>query len=400
MTTRRDHRQTHVRPRPPSTGRPAPVKVKPRAPGPTRLAGHRPIQRGRGLPLIVRLGLIAAVIALCGGVLYVGIKGVGVVVGGIGSTVTGFIAGVTSTPTPAPTVVVTSGAPSIQQPTEPYTSEATVDLVVTVPSGLAGDPDHRIRVYLTLPDQNPAALQEAALAEGARNVIPVQLENGINDFSVTIVGTDGTESDSSAVVRYVFDNVAPKITVTSPKNNAVVNGKAVTLTGKTQARTTLLARNDANGSSIAGTAETDGTFKLSLALATGVNKITISGTDPAGNTSEMSINVRRGSGKLTAALTASTYQIKRSKLPEPVTLFATVTDPDGRPLADTDVTFTLSMPGIPTVTIDRKTDADGTASFKTTIPKGATLGQGSATVLVTSATFGSTEDFTVITIVQ
>ena len=51
MTTRRDHRQTHVRPRPPSTGRPAPVKVKPRAPGPTRLSGHRPIQRTRGLPL-------------------------------------------------------------------------------------------------------------------------------------------------------------------------------------------------------------------------------------------------------------------------------------------------------------------------------------------------------------
>ena len=37
MTNRRVPRQTHVRPRPPSTGRPAPAKVKPRAPGPTRL---------------------------------------------------------------------------------------------------------------------------------------------------------------------------------------------------------------------------------------------------------------------------------------------------------------------------------------------------------------------------
>lgn len=399
MTTRRGHRQTHVRPRPPSTGRPTPVKVKPRAPGPTRLAGHRPIQRSNGLPLIVRLGLIAAVLALCGGVLYVGANGVGMVVGGIGSTISGFIAGVTSTPTPAPSVVVSTGAPSLQQPTEPYTSETTVDLVVTVPAGLVGDPDHRIRVYLTLPDQHPAAIQEAALADSARNVIPVQLENGINDFSVSIVGPDGTESDSSAVVRYVFDNVPPKITVSSPKNNAVVNATAVTLTGKTQARTTLLARNDANGSSIAGTAETDGTFKLSLALATGVNKITISGTDPAGNVSEMTLSVRRGSGKLMASLTASTYQIKHTKLPETVTLFAIVTDPDGQPLADTDVTFTLAMPGIPVVTIDEKTDATGNASFKTTIPKGADIGQGSATVLVTSTAFGSTPDFTVITIV-
>ncbi len=400
MTTRRDHRQTHVRPRPPSTGRPTPVKVKPRAPGPTRLAGHRPIQRSRGLPLILRLGLIAAVLALGGGVLYVGLNGVGMVVGGIGSTLGGFIGHVTATPTPAPSVNATVGAPSIQQPTEPYTSETNVDLIVTVPAGLAGDVDHRIRVYLTLPDQNPAAIQEAALGDTAKNVIPVQLSNGINDFSVTIVGPDGTESDPSAVVRYVFDNVPPKITVTTPKNNAIVNATSVVLNGKTQARTTLLARNDANGSSVGGTAESDGTFKLSLSLATGVNTITISGTDPAGNASELILKLRRGSGKLTVTLSASVYQIKLAKLPEPVTLFATVTDPDGQPLADADVTFTLSMPGIPTVTIDVKTDAAGKASFKTTVPKGADVGQGSATVLVTSATLGSTEDYTVITIVK
>ncbi len=40
------------------------------------------------------------------------------------------------------------------------------------------------------------------------------------------------------------------------------------------------------------------------------------------------------------------------------------------------------------------------ASFKTTIPKGAAVGQGSATVLVSTDTFGSTQDFTVITITK
>ena len=67
---------------------------------------------------------------------------------------------------------------------------------------------------------------------------------------------------------------------------------------------------------------------------------------------------------------------------------------------DADITFTLSMPGIPTVTIDGKTAVDGTATFSTTIPKGADVGQGSATVLVTSKDFGSTEDYTVISIVR
>ena len=349
--------------------------------------------------MVVRLALVAAVLALSAGVLYIGVNGFGIVAGGISSTVGGFVAGVTSTPSPRPVVAVISDPPSIEQPAEPYTAEATADLVVTVPAGLAGSLDHRIKVYLALPDQPPTAFQETPIAAEAKTIIPVQLEKGINDFSVSIVGPAG-ESERSLVVRYVFDASPPKITVTSPKNNAVVNGKAVTLKGKTQARTTLLARNDASGSSIAGTAGADGAFALSLALAPGVNRIVITGTDPAGNVTETSLKVRRGSGKLTAKLTASDYSIKRSSLPEPVTLSATVTDPDGKPLDGADITFTLSMPGIPTVTVDGKTNANGKASFTTTIPKGADLGQGSATVLVTSKDLGSTQDYTVISIVR
>jgi hypothetical protein len=400
MTTRRDHRLTHVRPRPPSTGRPIPVKVKPRSPASTRLAGHRPIQRGSGLPWIFRLALIAGLVALGAGVLYVGAHGFGMVVGGVGSTLGGFVKGVTSTPSPSPIVEDVSLAPSLDQPSEPYTSQATVDLVVTVPGGLIGDPNHRIRLYLALPDQDATAIKEVPIADTAKTVIPgVELTDGINDFSVSITGPGG-ESDHSAVVRYIFDDAPPKITITSPKNNAIVNGKAVTIKGKTQARTTLLARNDANGSSVAGTAESDGTFSLSVAIASGVNSITISGTDPAGNVTQSILSIRRGSGKLAVSLTSSDHQIKRSKLPESVTLVATVTDPDGQVLAGADVTFTLSIPGIPTVSIDGTTGTDGKASFKTTVPKGAAIGQGSATVLVTTKDFGSAQDYTVITIVK
>ncbi len=352
------------------------------------------------MPWIIRLALIAAILVLSAGILYVGARGFGVVVGGVGSTLSGFVKGVTATPSPSPVVDAVSAAPTLDQPTEPYTSESTVDLVVTVPSALIGDTTHRIRLYLTLPGQQAAAITEVPIADAPKTVIPgIVLTDGINDFSVTITGPGG-QSDPSAVVRYVFDDSAPKITITSPKNNAVVNGKAVTIKGKTQARTTLLARNDANGSSVAGTAESDGSFTLSVALATGVNKITVTGTDPAGNTGQAVVSVRRGTGKLTVALSASTYNIKRSRLPEPVTLTATVTDPDGHALANAPVTFTLSMPGIPTVSQDGMTGSDGTATFKTTVPKGADVGQGSATVLVTTTAYGSAEDYTVVTITK
>ena len=349
--------------------------------------------------MIARLGLLAAVVVLGVGIVVVGARGLGGVAGGIGSTLGGFVDNVTSTPPPRASIIPLTIAPTLKQPTEPYTSEKTVDLEVTVPADLVGDPNHRIHVYLTLPGQNPALIQEASIANAPSTVIPVQLTDGINDFTARIAGPGG-ESDPSLVVRYVFDNAPPKITITSPKNNAIVNGKAVEIKGKTQARTTLLAHNAANGTSIAGTAESDGTFTLSLALSAGANKITIDGTDPAGNASEVVLTVKRGAGKLAVALSASDYQIKRSQLPEPVTLSATVTDPDGNPLAGAAVTFTLSMPGIPTVTIDGSTDAQGKASFRTTIPKGAAVGQGSAAVLVSTDAFGSTQDFTVITITK
>lgn len=397
MTTRRDPRQTHVRPRPPSTGRPAPIKTRPRAPSPTRLAVHRSIQRNRGLPIIAKLGLLAAVALLGLTVLYLGAGGLGRLAGGISASLGGFVTSITAAPTPRPSVIQVSDPPSLQQPEEPYTAEPTVDLVVTVPSRLVGDSDSRIRVYLALKDQSPTPIQEAPLAATPQTVIPVELTKGINDFSVTIVGPGG-ESDPSPVVRYVLDQAAAKITIYSPTDGDVVNGATVAINGKTQARATLIARNAANGSSVNAAAGTDGLFTLDLPISTGTNEITITGTDPAGNVKELVLTVRRGSGKLTVVLGASAYRISVARLPEQLALNAAASDPDGRPLVGTDITFTLSIPGIPTVTQDMQTDENGRATFTTSVPVGADPGQGSAAVLLSSADLGSAQDYTVITI--
>jgi hypothetical protein len=122
-------------------------------------------------------------------------------------------------------------------------------------------------------------------------------------------------------------------------------------------------------------------------------------TDPAGNPSNVILHVLKGSGKLAASLSSSIYNLKRNALPEPVTLTASVIDPDGRPLEGARVTFTFAAPGVPAVTSKRiQTAGDGTATWKTTIPKGATVGQVSATAIVQTSEFGDTTDRTVITI--
>jgi hypothetical protein len=268
---------------------------------------------------------------------------------------------------------------------------------VTVPSAVAGDPDSRIRVYLALKDQAPAPIQEAPVATTAQTIIPVELTKGINDFSVTIVGPGG-ESDPSPVVRYVLDQAPAKITIYEPKEGAVVNGTTVEISGKTQARAALIARNAANGSSTSGAAGTDGLFTLSLGISTGTNEITITGTDPAGNVKEMVLTVRRGSGKLTVVLGSTAYRVSIADLPQDITLTAAASDPDGNPLVGADLTFTLSIPGIPAVTQDLQTDEQGRATFTTSVPVGADPGQGSAAVLLSSEEFGSAQDYTVITI--
>jgi len=231
---------------------------------------------------VAKLGLLAAVAVLGVTVLYVGVGGLGGVVGGISASLAGFVTSITAAPTPRPSVVSISDPPTLQQPAEPYTAEATVDLIVTVPSDVVGDPNSRLRVYLALKDQAPTPIQEAPLSVTAQTVIPVELTKGINDFSVTIVGPGG-ESDPSPVVRYVLDQAPAKVTIYSPEEGSVVNGPTVEINGKTQARSTLIARNAANGASVNGAAATDGLFTLSLPISTGTNEITITATDLAGN---------------------------------------------------------------------------------------------------------------------
>jgi hypothetical protein len=397
MATRRGARPNHVRPRPPSGGRSNPVKAQRRSPAPGRLATHGPVRRSRGIPLVGRLALGVGVFVVAVLVLYVGAGGVGFVAGALGNTIGSFVQGVTATPIPSPTQSVVAEAPSIESPAEPYTNEKQVDLVVTVPSRLAGNPDYVVRVYLALKDQSPAPIDEKPLASTPRMIIPVALTSGINDFSVTLVGPAG-ESESSPLARWILDTNKPQIKLTSPKDGAEVNRRAVTIEGRTQARSTISIRNQKTNDSITGTAAADGTFSLSIPIASGSNVIRVGITDPAGNDNAMNLTVLRGSGRLRASLSSSTYLIHQKELPLDVRLTVLVDDPDGRPLSGAKVTFTLSIPGIKTITGDATTDVDGQATFVTKLPKGATRGSGSAAVLVRTDEFGKTTDETLITV--
>jgi len=325
--------------------------------------------------------------------------GIGRLVGSFGSSVSAILGsvGVTATPTPAPVAV--SRSPLIAAPSEPYINQPTVDLQVTVPTSMTGQVGAKVRVYLALEGQQAAPITEVAIGATPKLVVPVELTAGRNDFTATVIGPGG-ESEASPVATYILDTEPPLISLSAPKPGATVNAPTVDLVGKVQARSRLVARNDSNGSTATGAAGADGSFTLTIPLATGSNAISINATDPAGNAGIASLSVVRGTGVLAVVLSASTYRISIATLPRPITLVALVTDPDGQPLRGAVVTFSLTLPKIPAITYEARTGTDGKVTFSTTIPGGIDPGNGLATVLVNTNNFGQATNRSVITVVQ
>ncbi len=342
--------------------------------------------------------LVVALAALGIAVFMTASGGVGKLVGALGNSMFGFVDKITSTPAPSATELIVAGAPLITPPSEPYTNQTSVDLQITVPSGEVGRTTARLRVYLTPEDGTRAQVALVPMGTTIRMVVPVTLEPGRNDFQATIVES-GLESDASPVVSFILDTQPPKIVLKDPLDGGTVNADTATFTGQTQPRTSLVVKNATNGTSISGQAGSEGLFALILPLEAGSNVISITGTDPAGNVGTLSLTVIRGSGTLTASLTASAARISTASLPVPLQLNVRVLNPDGQPVVGANVTFTLTLPGIPPISKDGVTGEDGRSSFTTTLPKDVTAGAGLATVLVATTDFGETSSQKAITIV-
>lgn len=401
MTTRRGGQTYQVRPRPPSTGRPTPERVRPR-PAPTfRASSQPPIaprRRRRRLPLIFQLALAAAVIGLGGAVLYASTGGLGRVLAGIGTGLGNAVRDITATPVPSVSIEPLADAPTLIAPTEPYTNQPIVDLAGATPADVAGRADYKIQIYGGLKDQEPQVIRVLPVGRTPSFTVPnVTLEKGVNLFTATLVGPAG-ETEPSTQVTYVYDTSKPKIILSAPRDGQTVNGTTVELVGKVQSRSVIVARNAENGTSATAKAGPDGGFTMTMSLEPGPNGISMTATDPAGNVGELVIEVLRGEGKLTASLSVSPVTFRLEKLPQPVTVTTTVTDPDGRVIEGARAVFTLSIPGLGPITHEATTGATGQAVLQTTVPRGATEGTGVATVLVTTGRFGDVSAQTSISV--
>jgi hypothetical protein len=254
-------------------------------------------------------------------------------------------------------------------------------------------------VYLALEGLEAAPVVDIPVGTTSRMTVPFELTPGRNDISATLF-RGNTESEQSPIVTWILDQDPPKITVTSPKNGAAITIPEVTVKGSTQANTTLIARNDGNGTSISGVAARDGSFEFGLPLAPGSNEILITGTDPAGNVGETTLTLIQGSDDMTVRLSASTYRISVAKHPNSLQLVVLVTDPAGLPLADATAFFTLQLPGLAPISNQLVTSIDGRAVFTTPLVGTLATGGGIGTVLVTHDLYGQGTDRVTFTFVK
>jgi hypothetical protein len=395
MTTRRG---SHVRPRPPSSGRSQPVKVA--APDRRRVRSYRGLDaRRKRPPLATRTLLAVTVVVLASAAFLAASGGMGPILRSLGNGFAGAFGHLTATPLPSATAFIPTDSPRIASPVQPYTNVKIVDLAVSVPVEVVGDPGAKVRIYLALEGLEASAVVDKPVGTTSTMIIPFELTKGRNAISATLWRGD-EESEPSPIVTYILDQDPPKITVTSPKSGSAIDTPDVTIKGTTQAGTSLVVLNAGNGTSISSLAAKDGTFEFGLPLAPGTNQVTITGTDPAGNVGKTTLKLIQGSAKMSVRLSASSYRISVAHHPAQLQLVVLVTDPSGSALAGAHAFFTIQIPGLAPISNELVTGADGRAVFTTPLVGQLTTGGGLGTVLVTSDLYGSSTDRVTLTFVK
>jgi len=390
MTSRRG--ASHVRPRPPSSGRPVQA-VKVRAPDSRRIRQHRGLDARRPrAPLVTRTLLAISVVLLAGAAFVLASGGIGPILSSLGASFQSAVGRLTATPVPTDSTLPPTDSPRIASPKQPYTNEEMVNLAITVPGEAVGDPAARLRIYLALEGLEPAPVGEWPVGSTSLMVIPFELEKGRNVISATLVRSATDESEHSPIIIWILDLNPPKINIESPKDGADVETPEALIRGSTQAETTLIARNAANSASISTVAARDGSFEFQLPLVQGDNEIEITATDPAGNRNTKKLNLVQGSTEMRINLRASAYTISVKNHPSSLQLVVVVRDPSGDPIAGATAFFTLQIPGLAPISNELVTGADGRATFTTPLIGELETGSGVGTVLVTSETYGEKTD--------
>jgi hypothetical protein len=273
-------------------------------------------------------------------------------------------------------------APTLLRPPATLVTTALIDVDVALPAQLVSPrPDgYRLRVYVNdeivrerrLPDESPTRVRE------------VPLQQGENRITAAIVAPSGGEGLHSSPLLVTRDDQPPVIHIVAPADGERVFLEELPIRGRTEPGAHVSLTNTATGEELELSAGSDGRFAALIPLATGSNTLSLRAQDAAGNRSRASISVVRARSAATVVLEVRPESVRLQDLPLTLTLLATVSGVDGRPVDGAEVTFSMSVPGQSTMTYGTTTDGGRAAWYGLRVPRdGALAGQGLATVMVT-----------------
>lgn len=372
--------QAPRRPSSPSRGR----NSRYPAPSPQRLRPYRSKTHG-GMPLLARLFLAFALLALAGGTVLAA-TGLGTTaLKGLGATVAGAIAALGG-PSPSPTPALAPGAPRLVLTGSGWTNEKEWTVHGFVPLGLGDQKGHSVRIYV-----NGELAAEQALAGTQDFAVTVTIADGPSTITASVVGPGG-ESAESAPIEVVLDDRPPAIKIKAPEDGEKVDGDTVRVRGTTQRDATVSIRNLSNGGRASDVA-TDGNFSIEISLTSGPNVLEIAAVDPAGNTRTTTLKVVGAGGSATARLSLTSTSFKLSRLPSALGASVRVLGPDDQAIDGAHVSFIIQVPGIAPITSPERLTSGGTASFNTVIPReGVRKQTGLVTVVVVTDQYGQLDD--------
>jgi hypothetical protein len=312
--------------------------------------------------------LLVAVIALAGAVALAITGGLGGAVADLGHSVGGLVGGITGqTASPGSSALtLPGGSPRLDVPVSAWTNSAAWDVRGLLPSGAAGSATLQLRIFVGA-DQ----VAQVPVPATVDFVVPaVPLQPGWNEISAAILGANG-QGPRSAVIRINFDDQPPALKISAPRDKSTVTAEQATVSGTTQAASTIAVRNALTGGSANTLAAASGSFKVAIDVGDGTNVLSITATDPAGNATTQVVAVSRGASELAAKLALSEVKIAQSALPKRLVITLTVTDAGGVLVEGAKVDFSISPPGLPTETFTTVT-AGGVAKWSVPIPKAGT----------------------------
>ncbi|WP_051293467.1 Ig-like domain-containing protein [Pseudoduganella violaceinigra] len=269
--------------------------------------------------------------------------------------------------------VVTITAPADRSTLGPVVDSSPRDLtgIVERPTAITGTVDRDV-------DSVTINQQQATLNGKEFRFERFFLHEGTN--LLTVVATDKQGRVGSASITVSVDQTAPFLAVEAPLNNAITSANSIDVQGTVNdAVEGYYAAPDPTVTVRGGQGQVQATvadkqfFAAGVPLALGENNITVSAADQAGNVRSVQLRVMRigaGSARLTSYAGNGQSGRVGSALPKPLTVAAL--DRDGKPLADTAVTFDV-MRGTGNLARDAgagagvrnlvvKTNADGLAS--------------------------------------